>query len=104
MRCEFIAERFLIDRSYHLLARSFKTPYGELDRLFLSPWGEYVILEVKSLGSWGAVPAVQSGQRQRLCRNLEYLSSQRGAPVELVYAVVSRDVITFYGERFESVF
>ena len=134
-----MAEEFFVKHSYQLVARSLKTPYGEIDRLFRSyrscggetsggcyrrgalhsgSWSlstfsrerspvspaelEYVLLEVKSMGRWEEVPAVHSRQRQRLYKNLEYLSAQLNAPVELMYAVVSRHQLTLYEESFES--
>ena len=99
-----MVERFFLRNSYDLLARSLKTPYGEVDRLFRSPEGEFLILEVKSsVNPWGSeAPLIHNSQRKRLYRSLEYLSTQMGGSVELMYAVVNKNEITLYGESFES--
>ena len=60
------------------------------------------MLEVKSMGRWEEIPAVHNQQRQRLYKNLEYLLAQMGAPVELMYAVVSQGQLTLHEESFES--
>lgn len=97
-----MVEKFFLENSYILMARSLKTPYGELDRLFRSPRGEYLIFEVKSsLNPWDEEPLVHRKQKQRLYRNRDYLSSFLG-PVELIYAFVGGNEMILYEESFES--
>ncbi len=100
--CEFVAEEIFIKNSYQLLARSFKTPYAEIDRLFISPQREHVILEVKSIGGWSEVPAIHKGQKQRLHRVLEYFTAQLKSPVEIMYMTFTQEYWALYEETFET--
>ena len=69
-----------IRRGYLIMDRNYRTPYGELDLILLSPQNEIVFVEVKSrTGTAYGYPetAVDKRKREHVLRSARYFLQQR---------------------------
>lgn len=68
-RGEGAAARYYLQRGYFLLAHNYRTRFGELDLVLMSPEGELVFCEVKTRSSGTFAPpaaAVNQAKQRRL--------------------------------------
>jgi Holliday junction resolvase-like predicted endonuclease len=89
-KAEAYVSAALIDLGWQRLAQNLRTPYAEVDLVFLTPKEDLVVVEVKArqLGSWlNEEDSLGRRQRLRLFRAAEWLlqrqDSQQQARVDL---------------------
>ena len=84
----------LKNKKFKVLKRNFRTPYAEVDLLFLTPSGKVVMIEVKKSTRAGVY--LSTRQAQRLERARQYLSAHYGHQVRCHLAIVdSNKNVTF---------
>jgi Holliday junction resolvase-like predicted endonuclease len=92
---EYLVEEHFIQKKYILVTKNIKIFSIEVDLLFLSPAGELVIVEVKSVGdevAWRNL--VSEKQKLRLKRVFDHLISTSPRPIRAHLAAVnhSKDI------------
>lgn len=93
------AAAYLESKGYHILAKNYRCPQGEIDVIALSPEHIYVFVEVKyrRTRQYGdPFSAVGPGKQARISRAALWYLSARHMPVE---TPVRFDVIGFNGEN-----
>ena len=84
LHSEACVERAFQRRGYRTLERRWRTPFAELDLVFIAPDGGLLIVEVKS-SDWpeGMLAGLSRRQRGRLLRAREWLAERDGREVRL---------------------
>lgn len=76
-------------KSCTILGHRVRTPFAEVDILFLSSKGQIVLLEVKSLSKWAWIETrLTQKQLNRIKRAAFYLEAQFGQSVQICAAFV----------------
>jgi Holliday junction resolvase-like predicted endonuclease len=100
-QCEEQALQVYLERGYQLLKRRWKTPFAEVDLFLRSPWGEWIIVEVKSLPSPEYIASrVTFKQKERLKKAFLW-ASERWGPGELHLAMVSPTELFVFTDIFD---
>ncbi len=90
LEAEFSVIQFFQKKSYHLLQQRLKTPYAEVDLLFMSPGGYLLMVEVKSVSSEAFIQhRISRRQKVRLLRAVQFLAAQFDKLVAVHWAFVS---------------
>ena len=80
---------------WQLLRHRWKTPFAELDLVFVGPSGGWIVCEVKTLSPWsdltGGAFRLRGTQRDRLRRAMIWITEGLGQPAEFVLALVTHD-------------
>lgn len=100
-QCEEQALQIYLERGYQLLKRRWETPFAEVDLFLLSPWGEWIMVEVKSLPSTDYIGSrLTSKQKLRLKKAYLWMSEQRG-PGEMHLALVTATELFIFTDIFD---
>ncbi|RME15005.1 MAG: hypothetical protein D6797_07570 [Bdellovibrio sp.] len=91
LECEKIVAFHFIGQGYQFMGHRIKTPYGEVDLIFVSPQKDLVFVEVKSIGTEKDFSnfVLRQSQRQRLKNVLAYYFEQ-GLCCRLHLSLVNR--------------
>lgn len=80
------------NRGYRLWQQRVKTPFAEIDLLFVTPQKHCLMVEVKSVTSTDFIPyRISLKQKQRQARALVYLAEKTQKLVEAHWAFVTSD-------------
>jgi len=84
--------RYFLDQNYELLFQRLKTPFAEVDLVFLAPDGFWLMVEVKSLQQDHFLTyRISRRQKQRLLNARHFLQDRFQELVELHWAFVTGD-------------
>ena len=98
-RAEDYVSAALIDLGWERLAQNLRTPFAEVDLIFLTPKKDFVVVEVKARQLGSCLHEEDSlGQRQRLriFRATEWLLQRQGLEQQVRVDLASVDLIRGY--------
>lgn len=90
--CEQIVIQYYQNKGYRLWQQRMKTPFAEIDLVFVTPQKHCLIVEVKSVTSTDFIPyRISKKQKQRQARALIFLAEKNNKLVEAHWAFVTKD-------------